>query len=211
MKTAICTFFLLLSSLSLSQYESRNSLYGRIRACEPSIGFEKKLSDKFGLAAEVGYRFRFTKEAYIPYGVFEIPFQAYWMNRAYRGFSARPLILNFHVGNGIAHSISSSYRYLSADNIIDDPGKFGGSNTSDYAEFAEQKHEIGLSYLFEMRFKRLPILSWYVEVGGSLNFFDRQYSVEGTYSMQIPSTEVISGRSFGIHANIGLTLDVVNW
>lgn len=211
MKQHLCIFFLLLTTISFSQDESTNSLYVRIRACEPSIGFEKKLSDKFGLAAEVGYRFRFTKEAYIPYGFIEVPVLAYRMNRAYSGFSTRPIILNFHGNDRITHRISTSYRYLLVDKIIDDSGKFKGSNSNEYAEYAEQKHQIGLSYLFDMRFKRLPILSWYFEMGANFNMFERQYSVEGTYTGQIPSNKVSSGRYFGVMWHFGLKLDLVKW
>lgn len=210
MKT-LSLLFLFISTLALSQDDNTNILYTRIRGCEPSIGFQKELNAEFSIAAEVGYRFRFTKEAFVPYGVISYPVQLYWMNRAYSGFSVRPFILNFRSSDWATQSISTSYRYLSADNIIHDAGKNGGSNQSDYSEYAMQKHEIGLSYIFSKSFRRVPVLCWYYEVGVNLNLFKRQYIIEGSYSNPLPSNRVSSGESVGLQMHFGLKLDLVKW
>ncbi|MDG1330828.1 MAG: hypothetical protein P8P74_00750 [Crocinitomicaceae bacterium] len=211
MKTLSLIYLLFASAIAFSQDGKTNILYTRIRACEPSIGFQKELNAEFSIAAEVGYRFRFTEEAYVPYGVISYPVQLYWMNRAYSGFSVRPFILNFRSSDWATQSLSTSYRYLSADNIIYDAGKNGGSNQSEYAEYAMQKHEIGLSYIFSKSLRRLPILSWYYEVGVNLNLFERQYTIEGSYSNPLPSNRISSGQSFGLQMHFGLKLDMVKW
>ena len=207
MKTVSLLIALSISSIVFCQYGEANFLYSRVRFAEQSIGFEKKIYDHLGFAAEVGYRHRFTKEAYEPQGLILYPFRLYWKNRAYRGISVRPFILNFHVSEEVTHSISTSYQFLSADKLIYDPGKFGGSNTSDYAVYGEQKHALGISYLFGKQLSWLPQVSWYFELGVHYNLFEKRYIKEGTYSAQLPSNKVETGQSMGVNSHVGLKVD----
>ncbi|NVK65888.1 MAG: hypothetical protein HWE22_14940 [Flavobacteriales bacterium] len=206
MKYATLFTLLLLTQFTFSQETDESfSIYGRLRACEASLGFEKRINDQLGLAVEAGYRYRFTKEAtmggrFIDY---------YLVNRAYEGFSVRPIILNFHTSPENTHSISTAYRYLSADKITYDPGKNGGSNTSDYAVYSDQKHVLGISYLYSKEVSWLPILEWYFETGVNYNLFQKHYSIEGSYTNQMPSNRIENGQSFGVHAHFGLKINMV--
>lgn len=208
---SILTFSLLsLSVIVYSQEEkSNNAIYTRINLNEPSIGYEKRINNFFTLGFEAGYRFRFVDEAYVPYGVLGYPIQSFLMGKTYKGISVRPIILNFEFDRGVTHSLSTSYQLLTADKLIYDPGKSGGSNTSDYAEYSDERHQIGLSYLYDKEFRRLPALSFFMEAGLKCSFYERQYSIEGAYNAQMPSDRQQSGVSLGVIATFGFKIKLV--
>lgn len=209
MKLILTLSLIFVTALVYSQEEKNNTIYTRIGLNEPSIGYERKINSTFSLGFEAGYRFRFTDEAHVPYGVLGYPIQSFITAKAYKGLFLRPIILNFENDKGNTHSISTSYHFLSADKLIYDPGKFGGSNTSDYAVYSDQRHQIGVSYLFNKAFSKVPALSFFLETGIKYSFYERQYSIEGSFSSQIPSNRQQSGTSIGIIANFGLKINLV--
>jgi hypothetical protein len=199
---------LLLSYNSYSQSSHYNTFYARVGLNEPSIGYERKIHNGFGLGIEGGYRFRMLDESYVPYGVVAYPLQSFMMHKAYKGVTLRPIIFNFYNESRRKISISTHYQFLTADNIIYDPGKSGGSNTSDYAKYADSRHQIGISVLYGKSFRKVPALSWFLEIGAKQGFYTRNYSIEGTYSSQVPSTRVQTGKDFSMILNGGLRINV---
>jgi hypothetical protein len=207
MKTLLLIAFLLISNFIFSQDET-NTFYTRIRGAQPSLGFEHKINNSLSIGFEAGYRFRFTKEAFRPYGVIGATFQYYWMNRAYQGVVLRPIMLNFKTSERKTITLSTTYNFLKADNIINDVGKFGGSNQSEYEEYSQQHHEIGMSYLFSKSFRRMSRLSWYYELGLSALIYKREYTIKGSYSNQMPSNEIEESVGVGLYNHFGLKFDL---
>lgn len=78
------------------------------------------------------------------------------------------------------------YRQGNANNIIYDPGKFGGSNHSDYAEYSERNNEIGLGAFMHKAFNNHPAIQFYFGASIAYKEANQHYTVDGTYANQIP-------------------------
>ncbi|MDX2359239.1 MAG: hypothetical protein QNK23_00440 [Crocinitomicaceae bacterium] len=183
MKSVLTITLLLLSTVVFGQEDDQdNNFYARIGVYELSLGYERKVNSQIGVAVEVDYRPRFKNEAhvYLDWGS---------MNVTYQGFRIKPIVNYYHKTSSF-WSFFPSYRYLESGTMINDEGKFGGSNYSDYDEYSQKNHEIGINALFNSSFKKHPAFSLYFGAGVSYKYVDRQYTIEGTWANKTPSDRV---------------------
>lgn len=182
MKIYPTILLMLMSVHSFGQDNNANALYVRIGIYEASFGYQRMINENLGLAIEFDYRPKFKDSTYN-----NIQW-ASWSS-AMEGYRVKPMI-NYYSSRNTYWSFIPSYRYLEADKLIYDPGKFSGANTSDYEVYSQINHEVGLNVLFNKPFRNHPAFEGYFGGGIQAKFVERHYSIKGSFTYQLPSNEV---------------------
>lgn len=181
---------------------SDNIIYTRVGVYELSLGYSHRLNEDLKLGVEVDYRPRFKEEAYVRTNLWS-------MNMAFRGVRVKPILTyDFDVYGHFSMSLVSSYRFLKADKLISDPGKFSGSNYTDYGEYSQRNHEFGLSVYLNKIFYRHPNISWYFGIGAVARAIKRHHTKGGVFNNQVSidnirkEVTVLPSFNFGFKFNL---------
>jgi hypothetical protein len=197
MKTYLVITFAFFSQLLFSQELKKDIFYLRAGFYELSLGYERIIGEKISVGLEADCRAAFDNGTY-----HKIPYSS--MNTAFSGFRVKPVVCFFPRETRYKFTIAPSYRFLKANHLIHDPGKFSGATTSTYSEYSQSNHEFGMNVLWHKSFYWHRAFSWYGGFGIAYKRLERQYIIEGFYSSQQPSNkhEVIYNVFPAIHFGI---------
>jgi hypothetical protein len=185
------------------ELEEKNTLCVRLTPKELALGYEHTIKDVFHVGIDGAYHPRFKKEE-------NITFRSFSINLAYTGFRISTMF-KYDVGERFSIGLIPSFRSLRADKLIFDSGKFGGSNTSDYAEYEQINQDLAISFFVESSLLNHPRISWYAGVGIIRREWQRNYTIEGTYSAQYLSNRVGKGVSLIPAINFGLKFKLIRF
>lgn len=202
-------FFQLVSAQESGEQEdlmlNNNSIYFKIGIFELSLGYHQQGKGKLGWGVEADYRPAFNKSDSFSDERLNVS-----SSSAQEGYRVKAL-MHYQPSPLSCFSIFFSYRYLSADELIHDEGKFAGTNEARYDVYSQTNHESGLGFLYSKSIHEDPRLQWYI--GGALlaKSVEKKYSIRGTYSSQTPYDAVM--QEFYLHGalNVGITYKIIQF
>ncbi len=194
---------LLLASPVFSQSEPSSVVYSRIGIYEVSLGYQHRLNSAIGIGLEADYRPAFKESSYnnMQWGS--------W-SASQTGFRFRPLV-SFYSEDWVYFTLAPSFRYLTAGELIYDPGKFGGSNTSDYAVYSQITQEYGVNFFYNRPLSNNPWFEYYFGAGVSLKNIECHYSIQGSFTNQQPSNEIRRSRYILPSIYVGIKLNIFSF